>query len=156
LLDDGVYKQFDADSFSDPSVRRRQPYSERAPCSLTNLSTRSSRRSTCGARCSFAHGVEVHRRSMARWWEKIARAIDRAISSAIPDCGLRFGGAHAEARQPDADGENSAGLMSWTRRGCLHQILTDPHRRCYRSYAMLGDLNIAEPAPDRLRGPARH
>ena len=82
--------------------------------------------------------------------EKITRAIERAIESksalVVISCS---GGARMQegAIEPDADGEDfrRAGAPG-SKNASIHLVLTDPTTGgVTASFAMLGDLNIAEP-----------
>ena len=82
--------------------------------------------------------------------EKITRAIERAIANAhAADYRFRFRRrAHAGRRhQPDADGQDLRGPHAAGRSGLPYiSVLTDPTTGgVTASFAMLGDLNIAEP-----------
>ena len=95
--------------------------------------------------------------------EKITRAIERAIAAAAAGGDrllLRRRAHDGRGALADADGQDlRRARAAASDAGCRSSaVLTDPTTGgVTASFAMLGDLNIAEPkAPDRLRRAARH
>jgi acetyl-CoA carboxylase carboxyl transferase subunit beta len=158
LLDDGQYQQFDADLRSSDPLRfvDAKPYSERlrANQAATNLSD-----ALIAAEGNLA-GRTVQLCVMEPKFiggsmgsvvgEKIARAIDRAILQRNP---LIVVSASGGARMQEGAvslmqmAKISAGLMKLDEARVPYiSVLTDPTTGgVTASYAMLGDLNIAEP-----------
>jgi acetyl-CoA carboxylase carboxyl transferase subunit beta len=158
LFDGGEYQPFDADlASSDPlSFHDSKPYSERLRAMQQSTSLSDALISGAGK----LNGRQVHICSMDIRFiggsmgcvvgEKIARAIDRCLAETAP---LVVISASGGARMQEGAvslmqmAKISAGLMRLDEaRIPFISVLTDPTTGgVTASYAMLGDLNIAEP-----------
>jgi acetyl-CoA carboxylase carboxyl transferase subunit beta len=158
LLDDGVYQPFDAELASNDPLRfvDSKPYHER----LRSMQEATDMKDALISACGKLDGRPVQICSMEPRFiggsmgsvvgEKIARAIERAIERKTP---LIIVSASGGARMQEGAislmqmAKISAALMRLDEAGLPYiSILTDPTTGgVTASFAMLGDLNIAEP-----------
>ena len=158
MLFDGEWTEHDSDLVSTDPLRftDTKPYKARLEASIESTGLQDALMSASGAIDGIPsdrrrHGVRLHRRQHGRVvGEKITRAIERALERRLPVIivSLLRRRAHDGRRAvADADGEDLGALARLDRARLPYvAVLTDPTTGgVTASFAMLGDLNIAEP-----------